>query len=139
MSWIKSEYQRLDRSSRALRRFGFTVGLVILCLGVVLWWQQHRAGFFLMLSGGVLLLAAGLAPSSLKWVYAPWMIGSLALGRVVTAILLTTVFFLVLTPIGWLQRLFGKSAIEVAFKQDSASYWQTRTAPPAPEDYEKQF
>ena len=67
------------------------------------------------------------------------MIAALALGWVMTRILLTIVFFLVVTPIGLLQRLFGKRAIEVDFKPDAASYWQARTARPAPEDYEKQF
>jgi hypothetical protein len=139
MSWIKSEYQSLDRSPHALRRFGLTVGLVILLLGSVLWWRRHGAGLLLISIGGLLLLAAALVPSSLKWVHGPWMIGSLALGWIVTRILLTTVFFLVITPIGWLQRLFGKSGIKVAFSANSASYWQIRTAPPVSEDYEKQF
>jgi hypothetical protein len=48
-------------------------------------------------------------------------------------------FFLVVTPIGLLQRLFGKRIIEVAFRANAASYWQARTTHPVPEDYEKQF
>jgi len=139
MSWISNEYQVLDRSPSALRRFGFTVGLVILLLGSFLLWRQRGAAWPLILIGAALLVAAGLAPLTLKWVHAPWMIASLALGWTVTRILLTTVFFFVVTPIGWLQRLFGKRVIEVAFHADSASYWQTRMAPPVPEDYEKQF
>jgi hypothetical protein len=67
------------------------------------------------------------------------MIASLALGMDCNPNLLTTVFFFMVTPIGWLQRLFGKRVIEVAFHADSASYWQTRMAPPVPDDYEKQF
>jgi saxitoxin biosynthesis operon SxtJ-like protein len=139
MSWISNEYQSLDQSPRALRRFGFTVGFVILFLGSFLLWRQRGLSWPLISIGAVLLLAAGLAPSGLKWIHAPWMIASLALGWIVTRILLTTVFFFVVTPIGWLQGLFGKRVIKVAFHADSASYWQTRTAPPVSEDYEKQF
>jgi hypothetical protein len=139
MSWINNEYQSLDRSPRALRRFGFTVGFVILFLGSLLLWRHRGAGWPLIWIGAILLLAAGLAPLTLKWVHGPWMIASLALGWIVTRILLTTVFFFVVTPIGLLQRLLGKRVIEVAFNADSGSYWQTRTALPAPEDYEKQF
>jgi hypothetical protein len=80
-----------------------------------------------------------LIPLTLKWVYGPWMIVSRALGWIVTRVLLTVVFFLVVTPVGLLQRLFGKRAIEVAFQADAASYWQSRTARPMPENYEKQF
>ncbi len=67
------------------------------------------------------------------------MIAALAIGWVMTRVLLTIVFFLVVTPVGLLQRLFGKRAIEVDFGTNAASYWQTRTVRPMPEDYEKQF
>lgn len=139
MSWISDEYQKLDRSPRALRKFGWTVGPVILLLGAVFLWRQRGAGWPLICIGIVLVVAAGLAPATLKWVHGPWMIAALALGWIMTRILLTIVFFLVVTPIGLLQRLFGKRAIEVDFSADAASYWQARTARPAPEDYEKQF
>src|SRR3954465_2227900 len=99
MSWINDEYQKLDRSSRALRRFGFTVGFVILFLGAVLLWRHRGAGWPLISIGTVLVLAAGLAPLTLKWVHGPWMIVSLALGWMVTRILLTMVFFFVVAPI----------------------------------------
>jgi hypothetical protein len=139
MSWIKNEYQGFDQSRRALRRFAITVGSVILLLGAVLLWRDRGASWLLILIGAGLFLAAGLAPSSLKWVHGPWMIASLALGWIVTRILLTIAFLFVITPIGLLQRLWGKSAIEVAFAADSATYWQRRTASPVPGDYEKQF
>lgn len=139
MSWINDEYQKLDRSPRALRRFGFTVGFVFLLLGFVLLWRHRGAAWPLVSIGVVLVLAAGLAPLALKWVHGPWMIAALALGWIVTRILLTIVFFLVVTPIGLLQRLFAKRTIEVAFRTDAATYWQSRTARPISEDYEKQF
>ena len=139
MSWISEEYQKLDRSPGALRRFGFMVGSVVLLLGCFLLWRQRAAGWPLISIGTVLILAAGMVPSILKLVYGPWMIGALALGWVVTRILLTLVFFLVVTPVGLLQRLFGTRVIEVAFRTDAASYWEKRTASPTPEDYEKQF
>ena len=139
MSWISEEYQKLNRSPRALRHFGFMVGIIILFLGCVLLWRQRRAGWPLISIGTVLTLVAAATPLRLKWIHGPWMIASIALGWIVTQILLTLAFFLVVTPIGLLQRLFGKRAIEIAFRANTASYWQARTAHPMPEDYEKQF
>lgn len=139
MSWIDDEYQKLDRSPWALRRFGLTVGLVILSLSCFLLWRHGGVGWPLVSIGTVLLLAAGLAPLTLKWVHGPWVIVSFILGWIVTSVLLTIVFFLAVTPIGLLQRLFGKCMIEVAFRPNTASYWQARTTRPMPEDYEKQF
>jgi thiol:disulfide interchange protein len=139
MSWINDEYQKLDRSPRSSRRFGFTVGSVILFLGCFLLWRHRGVAWPLISIGAVLVLAAGLAPLRLKWVHGPWMILSLALGWIVTRILLTMVFFFVVTPIGLLQRIFGKRLIEVDFSAEKGSYWQSRTARPISEDYEKQF
>jgi hypothetical protein len=139
MSWISDEYQKLDRSPRAFRRFGLTVGLVILALGCVLLWRHRGAGWPFISIGTVLIVAAGLAPSGLKWVHGPWMILALALGWVMTRVLLTIVFFLVVTPVGLFQRLLGKRAIEVAFAPEAASYWQPRMARPRTDDYEKQY
>ena len=140
MSWISDEYRNLDRSPRALRRFGFTVGFVILFLGSVLLWRHHNAGWLVISIGPVLLLAAAFVPMMLQWVHGPWMILSFLLGWIVSGILLTLVFFLVVTPIGLLQRLFGKNAIDAGFKADAPGYWQTRKkAAPMPEEYERQF
>ena len=140
MHWIKEDYQQLDRSSRALRRFGLTIGSAALLLGLVLFWRHHRSAGLLFASlGAILLVIAGVAPILLKWIHGPWMILSLALGWIMTRILLTTAFFLIVTPIGLLQRLFGKRPLEVCFRTGVTSYWQARTAQPLPADYEKQF
>jgi hypothetical protein len=61
------------------------------------------------------------------------------LGSISSRILLTIVFFLVVTPIGWLQRLCGKRPLDFGFNPDEASYWRPRTKSAVPADYENQF
>ena len=140
MDWIKEEYQQLDRSPRALRRFGLVIGSALLLLGALLLWRHHRwAGLLFASLGTFLLILAGVAPLLLKWIHGPWMILSLALGWIVTRILLTIAFFLIVMPIGLLQRLFGKRPLETAFRTVATSYWQPRATQPLPADYEKQF
>jgi carbamoyltransferase len=134
---LDDEYQKLDQSPRALRRFGLTVGAVLLVLGKLLQLGHRHGGGPLLPIGGLLLLAGAFAPSILRYVYRPWMVLTLALGWFVTRIILTLVFFLVVTPVGLLQRLCGKRPLEYRFKSDESTYWQPRTAGPG--DYEKQF
>ncbi len=137
---LGEEYRKLDRSPCALRRFGLTLGSALLLLGALLFWRHHRgAALLFAFPGGFLLILAGVAPLLLKWIHGPWMILSLALGWVMSRILLTIAFFLIVTPIGLLQRLFGKRPLEIAFRTGANSYWQARTARPVPADYEKQF
>jgi hypothetical protein len=139
MHWIKKEYHKLDRSPRALRRFGLTIGAALLLLGGILAWRHRGAGWPMSSVGAVFVLFATVAPKTLAFIHGPWMIFSFVLGWLVTRVLLTLVFFFVVTPIGLLQRLFGQSALEVAFRAGATSYWRPRTARPTAEDYEKQY
>src|SRR5437588_10513757 len=80
MHWIKEDYQNLDRSPRALRRFGIVLGSALLLLGGLLLWRHHRsAGLALVSISALFVVIAGLAPLLLKWIHGPWMILSLAL------------------------------------------------------------
>ena len=140
MSWIKEEFRKLDQSPRSLRKFGLMVGGVFFVLGAIMLWRHRAAGWPLTSIGAVLIVLGGILPVTLKWVHTGWMIIALMLGWVVTRVLLTIVFYLVVTPIGLLQRLLGKSGIHVAFREANvASYWQPRTGQFTPEDYTKQF
>jgi len=139
MSWIKEEFQKLDQSPKALRKFGLLVGSVFLGLGAILVWRHRGAGWPFVYIGAVLVVAGAVIPKALRWVHTGWMLLALAIGWVMTRVLLTIAFFLVVTPVGLLQRIFGKRAIEVAFRSDVSSYWEVRTTQTVPEDYNKQF
>ena len=139
MSWINDEYQKLDRSPQALRRFGIVVGTVLLLLGSLLLVGNRNAGGPFFAIGALLFLFAAFAPGVLRYVHRPWMTVAFALSWLVTRVILTLLYFLVVTPIGLLQRLCGKRALEFRFKSDETTYWQPRTTPPVAADYEKQF
>ena len=140
MRWINEEYCQLDRSPAALRRFGVTVGGAFLLLGAGLVWRQHSAGWLLLVFCALLLLAALGAPAVLKSFHRLWMTLALALGWVMTSVILTVVFYFVVTPIGLLQRLFAKPAMDLSFRSGAQSYWETRpTTQPTRDEYEKQF
>ena len=139
MSWINDEYQKLDRSPRALRRFGIIVGAALLVVGKLLLLGDRKAGGPFLSIGTLLLVAAAFAPSVLRYVYRPWMTLAFAMSWLVTRVILTLLFFLVVTPVGLLQRLCGKRALELHCKSGQTSYFQDRSTHPAPADYEKQF
>ena len=62
MSWIKEEFQKLDQSSTALRKFGLLVGGVFLALGAVLVWRHRGAGWPFVSIGGVLVVVGAVVP-----------------------------------------------------------------------------
>jgi hypothetical protein len=129
----------LDESRPTLRRFGLTTGIAFLLLGSLLDFRHRPAGRPLQALAILLLLFAGFAPDLLRFVYRPWMRFAKFLGTISSAVLLALLFFFAVTPIGWLQRLFGKRPLDLRFKNGEASYWQSRSTQPARPDYEKQF
>ncbi len=136
---LEQAYAKLDQSPRALRRFGIIVGAVLLLLGTLLLLGERKAGGPFLSLGALLVLLAAFVPSVLRYVYKPWMILAFAMSWVVSRIILTLLFFLIVTPVGLLQRFCGKRPLEFRFRSGESTYWQERSTQPAPADYEKQF
>lgn len=137
---IRQELKQLKTDPRNLRQFGLLVGGVFAVLGG--WfWMRHRSFYPYFLAPGAALMMLGLvAPRVLKPVYIAWMTLAIVLGFIVSHVLLISLYYLVITPIGLLARLWGKDFL--ALKRDSAAttYWirhepRAKTAA----DYERQF
>ena len=138
---ILEEIKQLSCDRRELRRFGWLVGGVLAALG--LWFlargKAHPA--WPLIPGILLLLGASLRPRFLKPLYVQWMSLAIVLGFIVSHVLLTLFFFLVLTPIGLAARLSGKDFLRLKLERQASTYWlpRQRKAPPAPDQYERQF
>lgn len=138
---IREELRQLDTSPRALRRFGWMVGGVFILIGAWLAYRGHRWAPVPLVVGLTLAAAGWLMPGRLVAVYRAWMALALVLGLVVTTVLLTLVFCLVVTPSGWLARLKGKDFLHRRLDRSAASYWVVRplASVRSPQDYEKQY
>lgn len=123
----------------SLRSFGLTLTAMFALLGAIYTWRHRMVGWPLISLAGLFFLASAISPSLLRFVRRPWLMLARFLAAVTSAILLTLVFFLIVTPLGLLQRLFGKSALDLRFKSSESSYWQAHPGRPAAADYEKQF
>ena len=58
--------------------------------------------------------------------YKAWIKLGEILGRIIAPIVMAIVYFLILTPISLLVRLFGKDLIGMKFSSDIKSYWVKR-------------
>jgi len=94
------------------RKFGWTVGGVFAVLGALLLWRHRTAaGAVAAFLGGALLLLAAAAPTLLAGPHRAWLAIAGILGRVNSAVFLFLTFFLVLTPLGFVLRLFGRNEL----------------------------
>ena len=111
----------LNASRKQLRSFGLWVGLVVALLGAWLLWQGHS---FIWLTVGLLLILLGwIVPRWLKPLYIPWMGLAIVLGFVMTRVLLTVLFFLVITPVGLIMRWTGRDPLNRKPDPSVTSYW----------------
>ena len=138
MNWLKEEFLRLDRSPKALRRFGLVLGAMSILIAALLL-VRHRGGLPVLGLGVLLIVLAFVAPKTLRFLHLLWIGLSLLIGWVMTRVILTLVFFVVVTPIGLLQRFVGRSGVELRFRTGATSYWRAREKLFAPANYRNQF
>jgi hypothetical protein len=138
---IREEVKQLKTEPRDLRKFGLVVGGVFGLLAAWCWWRGKPA-FPYFLAAALPLLLLGLAwPKALKQVYIAWMTMALVLGLIVSTIILTVFFYIVVTPIGLLARAVGKDFLSRRLAPESKSYWIARSVgtPKQRHEYEQQF
>ena len=127
-------------TKRELRKFGLTLGLVFGLIGVFLLWQQKETFLYFIVSAAVLSLLGIIAPTLLLYLYKIWMSIARAMSWFNTRVILSIIFFLILTPIALIMRLFGKQFIELRWDKSVRSYWNYRESSVTKRaDYEKQF
>jgi hypothetical protein len=127
-------------SKAELRKFGLTVGAAFAIFGTISWWRGHEIPPRVLWTLATLLIVPGLvAPAILGPVQRGWMKFALVLGHVNTRIILTVLFFLVMTPVGMILRFF-RDPLDRSLKEKRDSQWIRREAAPVDAArYERQF
>ena len=114
--------ERGTARARALR-FACTLAVVLGAAGA---YRLHRGaevtGFVLLGAAGLLLLSAVVHPSAVLVARKGWMRVGELLGRVNSVLLLSVIYFVVVTPIGVVSRLFSRRTKRPA----GGSYFQRR-------------
>lgn len=104
------------------RSFGLVFAGVFAILAAYWWWKA--SGWPLGAAGGAaaFLVTALLAPQVLAVPNRLWARFGLALGAVIAPVVMGLVFFLVVTPIGFLAKAVGKQFLQLR-RNDAATYW----------------
>ena len=129
------------RSYRAEREFGLIVGGVVVLLSG--WWiyrgKYHGVVPVTLPLGAVLVLVGLVFPRALVYPNKAWMALAEVMSFVSTRIILAFVFFVIMTPIGVVKRLFGWDPLHRRAER-SDSYWKPYSDRQRdPRHYEKMF
>ena len=112
-----------DNKRKQLRRFGIQLGIALGLLGGLFWWKENNIYVYLSIFSLIFLLIGLLWPSLLAPIYKVWLAVAKFMGTLITKIILIILFYLVITPIGLLLRLFGKDFLKLRFDKNGNSYW----------------
>ena len=110
--------------SRAeLRRFGWVMAGPLTLLGGWFWWRGSAVAPWLFAAAAAFAVTATVIPGVLAPVERAWMRLAWVMSAVMTRVILTLSFFLVITPFGWLLKLLGKDLLDLERDPARESYW----------------
>jgi hypothetical protein len=137
---LKEELKHIDQSDKAVKKTGLAVGVVLILISLLLWYLGKSSFMYFSISGGLFVILTLIAVSVLRPFHKLWMMLALLMGYVMSRIILTLLFYLVLTPIGIIAKIFSKKFMPLSFDKKAETYWEKRESKAKQQiDYERQF
>ena len=108
------------------RSFGLLFFIVFIVLG--LWPIKNNLppNYYLIIISFIFLILGILNSKILTPLNNVWIKFGEFLGRIIAPIIMALVYFIFLTPISLLVRIFGKDLLDIKFSKNQKSYWNTR-------------
>ncbi|MEP7076865.1 MAG: hypothetical protein ABI878_13745 [Acidobacteriota bacterium] len=131
---------------KEIRQFGaiFLGGFVLIGLIKLLWpwtWlfsRNETVGLAFIIIGvavGGIGLTGTKAAMPFYWA---WLGIAFVIGNVMSRVIITLIYFAVITPLGFLSSLAGRDKLQLK-KRDTDTYWSDISLPKEIEKYERQF
>tara|TARA_B100000073_G_C23624645_1_gene529994 strand:- start:85 stop:495 length:411 start_codon:yes stop_codon:yes gene_type:complete len=133
------EIKNIKTDKKSIRSFGVTIGIILLAIAITLFAKNNLFLKSLGIISSVFLILGIIAPIMLKPFYLIWMIFAMILGWIMTRVILSLIFYFIVTPIGIIARLLGEDFLALK-KVSSNSYWNIRdSVEELKQNYTKQF
>lgn len=107
-----------------LRKFGIVMAVAFGIVSAVAWWRGSWPLPWTMLIACILFFVGMLAPRLLAPLEKGWMALAEKLSVVMTLVILTVTFFVLITPLGLLRRLAARDNFGLRFNHSLPSYWK---------------
>jgi hypothetical protein len=114
------------------------------CFALVGFWAFRKTGALPLAgaiwgAGAAASLVAFFVPAVARWLWIVWMCAAFPIGWTVSHVLMGVIYYLVVTPIGWLLRLAGRDSMGRKFDRAAATYWAPHRPPETTDSYFRQF
>ncbi len=139
ISEIKKELTGLEVTPKTLRSFALLFCALFGVWAGALFWKGSPNGMWPAGASMVFLLAGIFFPMTLGLPYRLWMALAFVMGWLMTRLVLTAAFFLIMTPWGRLLKLMGKDLLDERIQKETPTYWKKHDAVSDREQYKRQF
>ena len=112
-----------ERRIRELRTFGLVMAVPLAVIGGLLMWRERVAGPYVLALAAVFTVAALAWPRLLGPIEKVWMGLARVLSVVMTYVILTLTFVLLITPLGLIMRMVGKDPLRLRRDPKRVSWW----------------
>jgi len=142
MRWIediRKDIVSIKSSPKELKKFGLLVGGVLIIISGFAIWKQWWTPYFtytVVVCGVTLVFLGILFPASLKIIHHYWMGFAIILGSIISRIILSFLFYFILTPLAITAKLFNKRFFFLYKEKKRSSYWIDREST-KPINYER--
>lgn len=137
---IQEKIDNIDQSTEELRKFSLVISIALILVGGYLGYYGSLLFLPLFFGAFLLLLLGACCPSVLKPLQKGWMTLAILIGWLVSRVVISFMFYFVLTPIGLFGKAVGKEFLQYEISEGEKSYWNDRDEPDRdPSYYEKQY
>ena len=134
------EIKNIKSKKNDLKNFGLIIGALLIAIVMLLFWKEKQSYDILMIVGVVLCVTSLILPVIFKPFYIAWMTFAVILGWIMTRVILSLVFYGIITPTGLFSRLVGKEFLNLKLNKTENTYWNHRRKHSLKKaNYEKQF
>jgi len=136
---ILEEIQNIKSDKKELKKFGITIGGVLLLISAFLFIYEKPSASYFMGGGFAFQIIAQIFPKIFLPIQKAWMALAVVLGFIMTRVILSILFYLVITPINFISRLFRKDFLNLKIEKEKKSYWNLREIKYEKSSTEKQY
>ena len=124
------------------KKFGYFFSLIFLILALYLYYIKSNFFYtFIPITtlSLIIFLIASFKEEKLHMLNLIWFKFGISLGKIITPILLSFIFFIIITPIAIVAKIFGRDELNLKYNQEKSYFQNRKNKSIKPSTFKNQF
>jgi len=123
---IIDDIKAIKSDRNEVRKFGILFSIILVLSGAYALYRNSYLYIVFFVSGGLLFVLSITSQFMMRPLQKLWMSFAIIIGWLVSHTIILAIFYLVLTPIGILLKIFRKKLLDLKINRSEESYWIPR-------------